>query len=101
MKISGFKHSFENLSPYILLKTLLQLVNPVSNQQMIHLLIPSLLASCKMGLSEFWAVKFRYFLCKEEKNSKVSPCKFKTNSVHMFGQFLQFSFLPFIAVVHV
>ena len=45
------------------------------------------------------AVKFCYFLCKEERNSKVSPCIVKTNSVHTFGQFLQFSFLPFIAVV--
>ena len=67
---------------------------------MIPLLIPSLLARFKTGLSEFRAVKFRYFLCKEERNSKVSPRKVKTNSVHTFGQFLQFSFLPFIAVVH-
>ena len=68
---------------------------------MIHLLIPSLLASFKTGLTEFREVKFRYFLCKEEKNSKVSPRKVKKNSVHMFCQFLQLSLLPFIAVVHV
>ena len=81
----------------------LQLVNPRfhGNQRMIHLLLLSLVASLKTGLSEFRAVKFRYFLCKEEKNSKVYPYKVKTNSVHTFGQFLQFSFLPFIAVVHV
>ena len=29
-KISGFKHSFEYLSPYALLKTPLQLENPIS-----------------------------------------------------------------------
>ena len=40
---------------------------------MILPLIPSPLASVKMGLSEFSAVKFRYFLGKEERNSKVSP----------------------------
>ena len=68
---------------------------------MIHLLIRSLLASFKTGLSEIRAVKFRAFLCKEERNSKVSPRKVKTNSVHKFVQFLQFSFLPLIAVVHV
>ena len=68
---------------------------------MIHLLIPSLLASFKMGLSEFRVVKFRAFLYKEERNSRVSPRKVKTNSVHAFGQFLQFSFLPFIAVIPV
>ena len=54
-----------------------------------------------MGLSEFRGVKFRYFLCKEERNSKVSPRKVKTNSVRTFGQFLQYLFLPFIVVVHV
>lgn len=68
---------------------------------MIHVLIPSLLTSFKTGLSKFHAVKFRYFLCNEERNSKVSPRKVKTNSVHTFDQFLQCQFLPFIAVVHV
>ena len=74
------------------------------NQPMIHLLIPLLLASFKTGLSEYPMVKFCYFLCKEERNSKVSPCKVRTNSVHTcmtFGQFLQLSFLPFIPVVRV
>ena len=104
---------------------------------MILPLIPSLLASFKTGLSEFGAIKFRSFLGKEERNSKVSPHnpniepifrknsawktrknsltlqakekrnskesphKVKKNSVHTFDQFLQFSLLPFIAVVHV
>ena len=73
------------------------------NQWMIpvYLSIPSLLASFKMGLSESRVVKFRYFLRKEERNSKVSPRKVEANSVYTFGQFLQFSFLPFTAVVHV
>ena len=43
------------------------------NQRMIYLLIPSPLASFKAGLSGFRAVKFRYFLYKEERNSKASP----------------------------
>ena len=45
------------------------------NQRMMFLLIPSLqvLASFKTSLPEFRAVKFRYFLCKEERHSKESP----------------------------
>ena len=97
------KRSFECLSSYSLLKTPLQLINPVfhGNQRLQYLLIPSLLASFKTGLSEFCALKFRYFLCKEERNSKVSPRKVKTNSVHTFGQFLQFFVFAFFAVVQV
>ena len=59
---------------------------------MIHMLIPAPLASFKTGLPEFRTVKFRYFLGKEERNPNVSPRKVKTNSIHMFSQF--------IAVVH-
>ena len=58
---------------------------------MMHLLIPSLLASFKTSLSEFCTVKL----------VKVSPRKAKTNSMDAFGQFLQFLCLPFIAVVHI
>ena len=47
------------------------------NQRIINLLITSLPASFKTGLSKFRAVKFRYFLCKNERNSKVSPRKVK------------------------
>ena len=65
VEIFGLKHTFEYVSPYALLKTLLQLVNLVSmfagNQRMINLLIHSLLASFKTGLSEFCVVKFRAF----------------------------------------
>ena len=95
MKISEFKHSFEYLSPYALLKKKATTGKPRfhGSQQMIHLLIPSLLASFKRRLSEFRVVKCRYFLCKEERNSKVSPRKVKANSVNRFGQFLKFSLL--------
>ena len=101
VKISGFKQ-FRVREFLCFAKNTVSADKPRfhGNQQAIPLLIPSLLASFKTRLSEFRAVKFCNFLCKEERNSKVSLRKVKINSVHTFGQFLQFSFLPFIAVVH-
>ena len=62
------------------------------NQRMIHLLIPSLPASLLTGLSEFHAVKFRYFLCKEERNSKVPPFKVKQILYIRLANFSNFRF---------
>ena len=86
VKISVFKHSFEYLSPCTLLKLLNNFFFITvttgkprfhGNQQMIHLLIPSLLASFKTGLSEFRAVKFRYFCVKKRGTPKYLLVKSK------------------------
>ena len=77
VKISGFNHSFKYVSSYALLP--LQLLNSVfhGNQRMIHLLIPSLLASFKRVCPNFARKNFAIFCVKKRETPKFLLVKLK------------------------